>query len=153
MDKQVPFIKHIDEDELWNYRYPSKPSIISKSNFYVIMVSVPLIILICQFLMNRNKKSTIPDIYFALTGLTLAYCINGIFTAGLKLVVGRPRPNFFQRCFPEGYGTNIDECTGEYEGMMDGRKSFPSGHASFAFTGMIYMMLHLNKAIDLKRLR
>lgn len=153
LDKQVPVIRHIDEDELWNYRYPSHPSIVSKTNFYIFMISVPSIIFIFQLLINRNEKSTIAVVYYAIKGLTLAYCINGIFTAGLKLLVGRPRPNFFLRCFPEGYGTNIDECTGEYEGLMDGRKSFPSGHASFAFTGMIYMMLHLNKNIDLKRPR
>lgn len=107
----------------------------------------------CEYLINRRKKSTLLDIYVTLSGLTLGYCITGMFTASLKLIVGRPRPNFFLRCFPEGYGTNIDECTGEYEGMMDGRKSFPSGHAAFAFTGMIYMMLHLNRNFDLKKPR
>lgn len=149
----MPVIRHIDEDELWNYRYPSVPSIISKLHFTIIIITVPMIIFVCQFLITRNAKSTIADIYFAINGLTLAYCITGIFTATLKVIVGRPRPNFFLRCFPEGYGTNIDECTGEYEGLMDGRKSFPSGHASFGFTGMIYMMLHLYKNIDLKKNR
>lgn len=117
------------------------------------MLTVPLSILICQYVINRNEKTTIPDIFNALKGLTLAYCISGMFTVALKLAVGRPRPNFYLRCFPEGYGTNINECTGEYNGMMDGRKSFPSGHAVLAFTCMIYMLLHLNKIIDLKRSR
>lgn len=153
MDQQVPVIRHIDEDELWNYRYPSQPSLISKRNLYLILISVPLLIFMCQYLINRKKTSTLSEIYVALSGLTLAYCINGMFTASIKLGVGRPRPNFFLRCFPDGYGTNIDECAGEYDGMMDGRKSFPSGHASFAFTGFIFMMLHLNESIDLKKTR
>lgn len=104
-------------------------------------------------MLNRNEKYTATKIVNAIKGLTLAYCINGIITSSLKLVVGRPRPNFFLRCFPEGFGTAIDECTGEYNGMMDGRKSFPSGHSSFAFTGMIYMMLHITGNIDLRKQR
>lgn len=149
----MPVIRHIDEDELSDYRYPSHPSYITKNNLYLILTSVPLTIFICQYLINLKQRSTLSEIYVALSGLTLAYCINGMFTASLKLIIGRPRPNFFLRCFPEGYGTNIDECTGEYEGMMDGRKSFPSGHASFVFTGFIYMMLHLNKSMDLRTTR
>lgn len=117
------------------------------------MCCVPLSVLICESLIIRKGKLTLVEFYDALAGLTLGYCITGMFTASLKLIVGRPRPNFFLRCFPDGYGTNIDECTGEYEGMMDGRKSFPSGHAAFGFTGMIYIMLHLNRNIDLKKPR
>lgn len=49
--------------------------------------------------------------------------LNGIFTITLKLLVGRPRPNFFMRCFPDGYGTDINHCTGEYKGHMDGIKT------------------------------
>lgn len=120
---------------------------------YLFIAGVPLIILLFQVIINRKDKDTVPDVMHAFMGITLAYCINGMFTACLKVVIGRPRPNFFLRCFPDGYGTNIDECTGEYEGMMDGRKSFPSGHASFAFTAMIYMMLHLAKIIELRKIR
>lgn len=153
MEYQVPVIRHIDEDELWNYRYPLQPSIISEANLYIMLIGIPLIIFLIQYLINIKEKYLLPEICVALSGLTLAYCINGLFTASLKLIVGRPRPNFFMTCFPDGYGTNINECTGEYELMMEGRKSFPSGHATFAFTGFIYMMLHLNKSIDLKKPR
>lgn len=117
------------------------------------MTTIPFTILFVQYLLNRKDNNTIASICSAIKGLTLAYCVNGIFTAALKLSVGRPRPNFFLRCFPDGYGTNIDECNGEYNGMMDGRKSFPSGHASFAFTGMIYLMLHLYKNLELRKPR
>ncbi|XP_074039043.1 phospholipid phosphatase 5 [Leptinotarsa decemlineata] len=150
LDRLVPVIRHIDEDEMWYYRYPSVDSIIPKRYLYVFITVVPSIVFILQFIVNRREKSTIPDIITNLNGLTLAYCINGVITSVLKLSIGRPRPNFFLRCFPDGYGTNIDQCTGEYRGMMDGRKSFPSAHASFAFTSMVYLTLHLWRIIDWK---
>ncbi|KAG5882436.1 hypothetical protein JTB14_025242 [Gonioctena quinquepunctata] len=153
LDKQVPIIRHIDEDELWQYRYPSMASLFPKFYLYLFITLVPLAVLFVQLIFNRREKSNIADIISTIIGLSLAYCINGVFTSTLKVNIGRPRPNFFLRCFPDGYGTNLDECTGEYQGLMDGRKSFPSGHASFAFTSMVYLTLHLRKLVDLKKPR
>ncbi|KAF7264529.1 hypothetical protein GWI33_023085 [Rhynchophorus ferrugineus] len=75
--------------------------------------------------------------------LSLIYALNAVLTVTLKLLVGRPRPNFFIRCFPDGYGTDIDNCTGEYKSHMDGRKSFPSAHTTFAFSGMFFMTIRM----------
>ncbi|XP_057661486.1 phospholipid phosphatase 5 [Diorhabda carinulata] len=153
LDKLSPVVRHIDEDELWMYRYPSVDSYFPKRYLYMTMVCVPMIIYIGHWLLARKNRTTIPEIIQSVYGLTLAYCLNGIITCVLKLSVGRPRPNFYFRCFPEGYGTDIDNCDGEYHGQMDGRKSFPSAHASFIFTCMIYMILYINTRLDLKRPR
>jgi diacylglycerol diphosphate phosphatase/phosphatidate phosphatase len=65
----------------------------------------------------------------------------------IKNAVGRPRPDLISRCKP-GSGTprdilvTIAACTEtDHHTLHDGWRSFPSGHSSFAFSGLGFLAL------------
>ncbi|TFK48551.1 lipid phosphate phosphatase 1 [Heliocybe sulcata] len=58
----------------------------------------------------------------------------------LKNRVGRLRPDFLARC---KWDAAAETCTGKAASIMDGRRSFPSGHSSTAFAGMTFLALWL----------
>lgn len=65
----------------------------------------------------------------------------------IKNAVGRPRPDLISRCKPVA-GTpkdllvTLDVCTEtNHHTLHDGWRSFPSGHASFAFSGLGFLAL------------
>ncbi|RSH78806.1 uncharacterized protein EHS24_001715 [Apiotrichum porosum] len=106
----------------------------------------PAIIIVLLAAMRRSFW----DAHNGLLGLVLALGLSVTFTDVLKIAAGRPRPDLFGRCqLPESYQSNPvhgltswRECT-ETSLLKDGFRSFPSGHSSFAWTGMWYLVLYL----------
>ncbi|EPE31569.1 Acid phosphatase/Vanadium-dependent haloperoxidase [Glarea lozoyensis ATCC 20868] len=102
-------------------------------------------------------------------GLALSHAAAFLITQGMKNLFGKPRPDLLSRCDPDlskiaqfrtgGFladngeaptGTplpvlvNHGICRNTDKHIMDdGFRSYPSGHASFAAAGMIYLSLYL----------
>ncbi|KAF2622178.1 acid phosphatase/Vanadium-dependent haloperoxidase [Macroventuria anomochaeta] len=102
-------------------------------------------------------------------GLALSLATAFMVTQGMKLLFGKPRPDLLSRCRPD-LGRLAQAAVGNYVGggagdnelnpawvmvtdaicqntnediMKDGFKSFPSGHASFSWAGLLYLTLFL----------
>jgi len=78
------------------------------------------------------------DIHSGLCVLTTAVGSAQFFTQFFKRWVGRLRPNFYGMC---GFDLDLLECTADENLQMEARQSFPSGHASIAFSGMTVLSL------------
>eukprot|EP00004_Rigifila_ramosa_P008089 TRINITY_DN1925_c0_g1_i2.p1 TRINITY_DN1925_c0_g1~~TRINITY_DN1925_c0_g1_i2.p1 ORF type:complete len:264 (-),score=62.65 TRINITY_DN1925_c0_g1_i2:9-800(-) len=76
---------------------------------------------------------------FRLLGFAQAILLTLLLTDTIKLVVGRLRPDFLDRCQPDDQLV----CQGDPDVVKEGRKSFPSGHSSLAAAGMMYLSLYL----------
>ncbi|KAJ5794297.1 hypothetical protein N7457_000896 [Penicillium paradoxum] len=94
-------------------------------------------------------------------GLALALASAWTATQGLKVLVGKPRPDLLARCDPDiarvaeftvgGLGDRVrgaatlvswEICRSTSDSLrIDGFASFPSGHASFSFAGLAYLTL------------
>ena len=95
--------------------------------------------------------------------LKLTWCYRLLLTSFItdvtKNAVGRPRPDLISRCLPAA-GTpkdilvNIEVCTEKDQHTLEeGWKSFPSGHSSFAFSGLGFLSLFLSGQMNVFRPR
>ncbi|KAH1196977.1 Lipid phosphate phosphatase 2 [Glycine max] len=109
-------------------------------------------------LMFPFKEDTIP-MWGVPVGLMFSSLITGVITDSIKDAVGRPRPNFFHRCFPDNIPVCFPSysqysvfdkdngdvlCTGIKAVIKEGYKSFPSGHTSWSFAGLGFLSWYLS---------
>lgn len=135
-----PRTYHITESELLtHYKRPRHDSYVTPWQMVFITVIIPSLFIYIIFLAARNYVDTIQT----LLAWTLAMTLTAVLTETLKLAVGRPRPDFFYRCFPNGKITPGLICTGNLCDVLEGKKSFPSGHSSFSFCSLGFLSLSM----------
>ncbi|XP_022734537.1 lipid phosphate phosphatase 2-like isoform X4 [Durio zibethinus] len=143
-----PFHRFVGEDMLTDLSYPLKDNTVPFWAVPMIAIILPFfVILVCYFI-----RRDVYDLHHAILGLLFSVLITGVITDAIKDAVGRPRPDFFWRCFPDGKGvfdpvTKDVMCTGLKSVIKEGHKSFPSGHTSWSFAGLGFLALYLSGKI------
>ncbi|KAF3326640.1 lipid phosphate phosphatase 2-like protein [Carex littledalei] len=149
-----PFHRFVGRDMMTDLRYPMKSNTVPIWAVPIYAVIGPMLIITGIYFKKRN----VYDFHHAILGLLFSVLITAVLTDAIKDGVGRPRPDFFWRCFPDG----IDKydnvtlgviCHGEKSVIKEGHKSFPSGHTSWSFAGLGFFSWYLAgklKAFDRK---
>lgn len=115
---------------------------------YMIALVAPIVI---QLLVNLITIRSFWDFHNSVLGLILGLAITGAITQFSKITTGRPRPDILSRCIPVAgsqdptYGLSSDAiCTQTDDSIMiDGWRSFPSGHSSLSFAGLGFLSFYL----------
>ncbi|KAK9474783.1 phosphatidic acid phosphatase type 2/haloperoxidase [Dipodascopsis tothii] len=101
---------------------------------------------------NVPAQRRLWELNCALLGLGLSIMLTLLITSSIKNIVGRPRPDAIARCMPRAGATDppfmlstvADVCTNPDKAVvMEGWRSFPSGHSSTAFAGLAYLAFFL----------
>nr|POE69334.1 lipid phosphate phosphatase 2 [Quercus suber] len=149
-----PFHHFVGEEMMTDLKYPLKGNTIPFWAVPIIAILLPFVI----FLIYYFIKKDVYDLHHAILGLLFSVLITGVITDAIKDAVGRPRPDFFWRCFPDGkpafYPTIAGNataiisgdvmCSGIKSVIKEGYKSFPSGHTSWSFAGLGFLAWYLS---------
>lgn len=135
-----PFQRVIQPEEMWLYKNPhSVHSTVTTRMLFGSAILVPLCVITIFSVMRKDRL----DFLHAVLACSLAELLDGVLTNSIKLIIARPRPDFFSRCFPDGVMTTDLKCTGDLDTINEGRKSFPSGHSSFSFCAFGFTAFYL----------
>ncbi|XP_008782302.2 lipid phosphate phosphatase 2-like isoform X1 [Phoenix dactylifera] len=144
-----PFYRFVGRDMMTDLKYPLKSNTVPFWAVPVIGIVLPSAIFIAVYFRRRD----VYDLHHAILGLLYSVLITAVITDAIKDAVGRPRPDFFWRCFPDGKevydnATRNVICHGEKGVIKEGHKSFPSGHSSWSFAGLSFLAWYLSGKIQ-----
>eukprot|EP00892_Ulva_mutabilis_P003318 jgi/Ulvmu1/1358/UM011_0086.1 len=140
---------HITDSVLEQVQYPFvKSTVPSWSVPLYNLVGPPVVIAIHSQVRGRASLLT----HHGVMGSLFSTSASALITNVLKLTVGRPRPSFFYRCWPDGEAVfepaegpdKEPKCSPkDKHDVVDGYKSFPSGHTSWSFGAMGFLSLYI----------
>eukprot|EP00249_Psilotum_nudum_P004785 c18283_g1_i1 orf=344-1273(+) len=145
-----PFYRYVGKSMIDDYMFPLKKNTIPFEAVPVIALVIPFVFFVLYYLYKKD----IVDLHHATLGLFFSVLLTAVITDAVKDAVGRPRPDFFWRCFPDGipiYKNSTLEvlCNGDPGVIREGHKSFPSGHTSWSFAGLSFLSLYISGKIQL----
>ncbi|XP_042031795.1 putative lipid phosphate phosphatase 3, chloroplastic isoform X2 [Salvia splendens] len=139
--------RFVGEGMMEDLMYPMKENTVPLWAVPLYAVFLPMIVFFLYYL----RRNDVYDLHHSVLGLLFSVLITGVLTDAIKDAVGRPRPDFFYRCFPNGrdeydrWGNVV--CHGDPADIKEGHKSFPSGHTSWSFAGLGFLALYLSAKI------
>ncbi|XP_060194578.1 lipid phosphate phosphatase 2-like isoform X1 [Lycium barbarum] len=143
-----PFYRFVGKDMMEDLKYPLKSNTVPIWAVPMYAVLLPMVV----FLLVYFRRRDVYDLHHAILGLLFSVLVTAVITDAIKDAVGRPRPDFFWRCFPDGkdvynkWGDVV--CHGDKNVIKEGHKSFPSGHTSWSFAGLGFLSLYLSGKIQ-----
>ncbi|KAI4367020.1 hypothetical protein MLD38_022807 [Melastoma candidum] len=148
-----PFPRFVGKDTIRDFKYPLEGDTVPFWAVPMYSVLLPMLVVVGVYIRRRD----IYDLHHAMLGLLYSILVTAVITDAVKAAVGRPRPDFFWRCFPDGKDVydrlgNII-CHQDKDIIGEGHRSFPSGHTSWSFAGLGFLSLYLAgkiKAFDRK---
>ncbi|KAJ4961676.1 hypothetical protein NE237_021586 [Protea cynaroides] len=142
-----PFYRFVGKDMMSDLKYPLKDITVPAWAVPIYAGLLPITIFIAFYFRRRD----VYDLHHGILGLLFSMLLTAVITEAIKNAAGRPRPDFFWRCFPDGkevydsLGKVV--CHGKAGHIKEGYKSFPSGHASGSFAGLGFLSWYLSGKI------
>ncbi|KAJ7764500.1 hypothetical protein DFH07DRAFT_902879 [Mycena maculata] len=110
------------------------------------------------FCVFQARRQNLDDFLTTTLGLSKSIITAAVFQVSfLKWLIGGLRPHFLAACQPNiqpgempsgnGFASMMYDrsvCTGDTKTINDSSESFPSGHSTAAWAGMLYLALYLN---------
>ena len=128
--------------------------IFNSAKLWIISFKLPLMIMILIGAIFPLISAKIPNnnsfvnIHAGTCYILTAWGSSELFTNIFKFYVGRLRPNFYAMC---GFDKETLQCANDVEMQMEARMSFPSGHSSRSFCGLLCVVLILLGRVGIAR--
>ena len=147
-----PTARYLSPSDWDDVKYPTKSDTVPASWLFVIALAVPIVVFTVYHFSHGCEIREYHDLLF---GIVMNVVLTGVATDALKMGLGRPRPDFYERCFGHVYNNVTDipppsierpDCTNTNESTVEeGRKSFPSGEGFRHAAWCVMMRTHVNR--------
>ncbi|ODM86802.1 Phosphatidate phosphatase PPAPDC1A, partial [Orchesella cincta] len=142
---QIP----LEQYDRIRHGFPTEPFLFKTGGNGMVTMCSPFTLMVYPFFgfaLVYKKSFCDEELCKAWLGPTLLFPLTGSIVNLIKIFASRPRPTFFARCYGENFLEHSDlqdECTGDPQLVLDGLKSFPSGHTALAFSSWTFSWLYV----------